>query len=583
MKNITFLILSFFLAIFGHAQEANFYAEVSANETQVGQRITLTFQLENASGRITPPNLPAELAVIFGPSQSQNYSNINGKSSVSVSLRYVITPRQEGTFTIGSASSVVNGKSIKTTPIQIKVGSGASQNTNNSTSQASAAPSNATPKNTENSNILLDVSANKTSAFVNEAVTLTYTLYSRYNRLQPTEIKMPAPTNFWVEDIKLENRNWDPNLAVINGQQYRKIIMAQRVVYPQKSGTLSTGIAEIDAVVNAGFFSQGEKLSAASDDFTIKVKALPNPVPADFTGFTGKLNASANTSKDSGSSNEAITFTLKLSGEGNFKLLNAPKIAFPDDFEVYEPKVKNNYRLNYGGYKGSLEIEYLLIPRFAGEYEIPSIELSYFDLDSKSFKKAKSNAKTIRVKGNSNNKINGNLQTSVDKNAVDNINTDIRYISTSTPKNDEEQFLQENTAFTWGIRIALKLAFIAGLLFIKKREDLIGDTLTYKSSKAAKKAIKALTIIKKKKNQEDYSAIYRAYTIFLSEKFGIELSGMTKASIENSLLKQQIPAEKISETVKIIERCEMASFAPNSASNYNELLQQSEKNIKQLA
>lgn len=583
MNKLYFILAFVFIALVSKAQEPNFFADVSNSETEVGQRITLTFQLENASGRITPPNLPPELAVIFGPSQSQNYSNINGKSSVSVSLRYVITPRSEGTFTIGSATTVVGGKTLKTTPIQVNVNKGAA--TQNTTSnQASTSPSSSTNNinSTNNGNLILDVTANKTSVFVNEPLTLTYTLYSRYNRLQPTEIKTPAPTNFWVEDIKLENRNWDPNLAVINGKQYRKIVMAQRVLYPQKSGKLNTGIAEIDALVNAGFFSQGEKLSAASDDLIVNVKPLPGSAPGNFSGFTGKLSASANITKQSGKANEAITFTLKLSGEGNFKLLNPPNINFPEDFEVYEPKIKNNYRVGYGGYKGTLEVEYLLIPRFAGEYEIPSVELSYFDLNSKRYQKAKTELQTITIADANGKKINGNLPSSVDKNAVDNINTDIRYISTNQPKNDKNKVLSENTSLTWGIRIGLKLAFVLGLLLIKKREDFVSDTTNYKSSKAAKKALKNLKSIRKS-NTEDYNGIYRSYTVFLGEKFGIELSGLSKTSVENKLKELKLDEAKIASIVKIIERCEMASFAPNSAGNYQDLLNQSEKSIKQLA
>ncbi len=552
-----------------------FYTELTTQNASVGQRVTLTFQLENAKGNIQPPQLPAELQVIYGPSQSQNFSYYNGVSSSSVTLKYVVTPLAEGEYTIGQASVRVGTEVLKTKPVKLTVSKGAQ------TSPATAAPQNI--KTQQDGNFILLVTSNKNSVYVNEPFTLTYTMYSRYNRLQPSEVDMPSPSNFWQENIELKERSWDRDLAVINGKQYRKIIMAQRVMYPQKSGKLNTGVAEVQAVVNGGFFSAGKQISAKSNDFVINVKALPKNAPVDFSGFNGKLNCSVKTNLDSVNANEAITYTIRLKGEGNFKLLNPPSIDFPEDFEVFEPKIKKAYGLTYNGYKGYIDVEYLLIPRYSGDYTIPGASISYFDTDAKRYVECQFDRKNIHVRGDIKNAQAGNnLMPGASKSSVDNLNSDIRYIKEGSIKNQDKNLLAENTSLLWGLRLGLKILFVLGLFFIKKQEDFESDSINYKASKASKMALKELKLIRKE-GKENYSGIYKAYTVFLSDKFSIPLSDMKKDIIEQKMSSNGLKSETIAVALDIIQRCEMASYAPNASAKYTDLLQQTEKSIKLLA
>ena len=62
------------------------------------------------------------------------------------------------------------------------------------------------------------------------------------------------------------------------------------------------------------------------------------------------------------------------------------EMIFPDAFEVYDPKVENNFEVKSGNLAGTKTIEYMFIPRRSGQYEIPSAELSYYDLTSKMYR-----------------------------------------------------------------------------------------------------------------------------------------------------------------------------------------------------
>ena len=84
--------------------------------------------------------------------------------------------------------------------------------------------------------------------------------------------------------------------------------------------------------------------------------------------------------------------SLIISGVGNLKLINTPEVDFPKDFEVYDPKIDNKFNLTREGLSGNKVIEYLAIPRHAGNFTIPPVEFSYFDLKSQNVQNTENRA-----------------------------------------------------------------------------------------------------------------------------------------------------------------------------------------------
>ena len=112
---------------------------------------------------------------------------------------------------------------------------------------------------------------------------------------------------------------------------------------------------------------------------------------------------------------------------------------------------------------GSKVIEYLAIPRHAGEFTIPSIEFTYFDLKTQSYKTLKSEPYNLHVA-----KCEGNAEQVIanftNKEDLKVLGKDIRYIKTGhtkfTPK--DEFFYGTMSYYLWYI-IPL-ICFISFLL-----------------------------------------------------------------------------------------------------------------------
>ena len=208
------------------------------------------------------------LVELFGPSRSQqsSFSMVNGKttSSSSVTFTYTLTTDQPGTFRIPAATVTAGGETVQSGSPQIKVlpsGSSSSRGSGGSASQGSGAAQGGQPHasqqdrlQTQNigdrisgKDIFIAVTASKKRVFEQEAVLLTYKLYTLVN-VSEMQGKMPALDGFHVQEL---DRQRQPELKMehYNGKNYGTVVWSQYVVFPQRSGTLTIPEIKFEATV----------------------------------------------------------------------------------------------------------------------------------------------------------------------------------------------------------------------------------------------------------------------------------------------------------------------------------------------
>ena len=76
------------------------------------------------------------------------------------------------------------------------------------------------------------------------------------------------------------------------------------------------------------------KTKVSSKPVNIKVKPFPAAAPKSFNGAVGKFNLKASLDNNQVKANEAITLKLQLSGTGNIKLIDAPKVGLSGRFRI---------------------------------------------------------------------------------------------------------------------------------------------------------------------------------------------------------------------------------------------------------
>jgi hypothetical protein len=272
-----------------------------------------------------------------------------------------------------------------------------------------------------NRNIFIKVTASKTSCYVGEPLIATYKLYTRLGNISSIA-RNPAFNGFSVIDIAEPEIGTSSNIEVLDGREYYTSVIRKVQLYPLQPGAWQLGQAVIESKLRftkeeyiAQFDENGKPelmpgISTATacfdttafignESFPITVKPLPAKAqPVSFHGAVGAYRIEALAEKDNFTTDEAGKLRILLSGEGNMTLLPAPEVQFPGGLEAYEPSVKDGLNKLVVPVSGSKIFDYTFTAAKEGDYTIPSIAFSYFDIDSGRYKTISTKPVTVHIK-----------------------------------------------------------------------------------------------------------------------------------------------------------------------------------------
>lgn len=601
-------ILLFVFLVFGFvAKSQKFETQLSSNQVQVGQRLKVSYVLNTKGDNFRGPKFFG-FQVLSGPNQSTSMQIVNGNMSSSITYSYILQAVKEGTHTIKGARVEAGGKALTSNDVNVRVikaktsaqpkpqVNAQQNNTNNRQQQTQTTNDKITD------NLFIKVYANKTKAYVGGEIIVTYKVYTRVNIVNNGINKLPDFTGFWAQDIESAAQG-RLEQTTYKGVAFNVATIKQTALIPQKSGKLEIDPLIMDVVVRLRdnnrprsifdqFFGGFKDVNyqIASNKITIEASPLPSAgKPKGFTGAVGKFSISSIIDKDSLEANEAINFKVTYSGNGNIKFVQAPKINFPPDFEVYDPKASEKVSVNASGISGTKTFEYLIIPRHEGKFVIPELSFSYFDVASKSYKNLKTKPFPIQV-GKSNNTETATAYRSVKKEEIKLLGKDIRFIKTNQKELKERNVSLFNSPIHYfGLGLS-SLALIAFMFFAKTKQRSKSELLDAKSKKAAKLAAKKLkdaqNELKSGNKEAFYEKLLAGLYNYFSDKLSIPVADLSKESIETGLQKFYTPADLIEETKEVISICEIARFAPVTSLNEeqtftkaNNLIQNVEKAV----
>ncbi len=520
--------------------------------------------------------------ILAGPfeSHSSSYQNINGKatSSVNVSYTFTLLPNKVGTFKIPGAAIEVDDEKYVSNAMTIKV-LPADKTQSQGQGGAGSPATGAETQRISNDNIFIRTSVSKTNVYEQEAILVTYKLYTLLDVAQFTEMKFPDFNGFLKQEIA-QPKNAQLSYENYNGKNFGTVVLYQVLLFPQRTGEINIDKANFTAILR---IQNKAQVRSIFDDFfdsysnvqksltapgaRITVNALPAGKPASFTGAVGNFSLSSSISKTNLKANDAGIIKVVISGTGNMKLLQNPEIKFPEGFEVYDPKADNKFSTNANGVSGTKTIEYMFIPQHAGVFNIPSAELSYFDLNDRTYKTLRTPAYRLNVaKGvGGENTIVGNY---TNKEDVTQMAKDIRYIHTGKIKLHAEETPLFGSMLFWMMFLIPLL--VAGILFIYFRKQIrenadISLMKTKKANKVAQKRLKlAQKFLTEGKKSQFYEEVMTAVWTYLSDKLSIPVAALNKENIAAEMTERGIDNELTNQFTNILNTCEYASYAPNS-------------------
>jgi len=588
MKRI-FHILVIILGITGVLNAADVDFKVSApGQVRVGERFRLTYQVNADVDDFTPPSFE-HFSILSGPNRGQNSSIqiINGKvtQNISITYTYLLAAQDEGEFTIPPATAKVKGKEYQTIAKTIKVVQGTQAQTPASNNQQQT-----TESGIKSDDVYIKAVIDKSNLYLGEEAVVTYRIYTKIPISNLSIDKLSSFNGFWSIDLLDNDGNLQQRREIINGEEYIVADLKKAAIYPQKSGELEleplkmSCVAQVqtsrrkvssndpffDSFFNDPFFSNNYRnveLNLKSNTIKLNVKNLPaDGKPNFFNGAVGQYSLGSNIDAKEVNANDAITLKYTISGKGNVDLLPDLNVEFPADFEVYDPKISTKTRKSSSGISGYKTFEYTVIPRSAGEYEIPPVQFSYFDPQQRKYHEVETDSYKLLVNRSTSNSNQNVTYAGSSQEDIKYIGEDIRYIFLMPFELEPfEHFFFGSKLFFILLLAPLILAALIILIYRSEKKKR-GNTSLMKNknaTKVAKKRLKkAYEFLKSKSETEFYNETSQALWGYVSDKFNIPLAELSSDTVSEKLSERGIKQEFIKDFIDTLDNCEFARFAP---------------------
>ena len=555
------------------------------NIVELSERFNVVFVVE---GEHSPSDFEwsagDDFTTVWGPQKGSSTSiqMINGKTTRSsqTSYTYILQARKTGTFTLPAATAKVKGSTIQSRPVSIQVVDNGSRSSAQP-SQSSGEPSASQSQRSSEADIFMRLTLSRSSVVVGEPVTATLKIYHRTNLVGFENAKFPSFNGFWSQEVESPS-NIDFQREQVDGKMYNAAVLRRWVIIPQKAGDQTIDPAEIVCLVN-----QQRRRSTGSifDDFfendyltvrqriytsspTLHVSALPAGAPASFGGGVGDFKVQARLSKDSLKTHDAASLLVTVSGKGNIALLEAPKVIFPPDFEVYD--VRTTVNADKSGTSGSKTFEYPFIPRSPGDFTIDPVKYGYYDVSARRYQTAATDSlrlKVARSAGTGTAVVDSGSALTVDRKGVKNLGDDIRFIRTRTSLDSSKDFFVYSPLW-WSLVALFLLAGFAFWLGFRKVAARRADVAGTRNRKATRQALKRLAqardFLQKNLYTAFYEELHRSLLGFVGDKLSMDMADQNKENIASALVEKGASEALAADFTALLDACEFARYAPDA-------------------
>jgi hypothetical protein len=460
--------------------------------------------------------------------------------------------------------------------------------------------------------LFIRVAADKTKVNIGEQVTISYKLYSRIP-MQMGISKLPSLNGFWTQDFDIPKQA-KPTEEVLDGKKYQVFLLKKSALFPQQTGTLELDPAEAKGVarivqqvrrrmadlmdpfgngtlmMNDPFFNNTFYNTMAYKDVQVHLKSTPVKItvtqlpedgkPEHFSGAVGKFSIAGKIDKKMLTTDEVATITLDITGSGNLKLIEPPKLELPNGLTTYDPVVIDTITGRSTTISGSKIISYVITPQTPGDYEIPAIPFTYFNPQSHTYVTEHTQPFKLHVSP-------GKRLATDHKQGGNSSYRDLNNIVKQPPSALTFKSAPLIYRPTYWALFLMPLAVFGAAVFWKRRdEELSRDTVLLRKKRANKVALKRLVTAKKlllaQSKKPFYEEISKAIWLYLSDKLSIPLSGLSRETAQEAMKSRKIPAELLNRIDDVISECETALYASGGSRTMNDTYDDAVKIISNL-
>lgn len=570
VKNILVILISLFCFIVADAAKVSMQVEMPRGKRGIGVGDTfwISVKLTDIDSKLSQPsNVPGAKLVYFSQTGRSSQSTIvNGNFSHTTSVTYTMTLKaeKEGNFKFGPLT--VDG--IKSNTVSYSIGKKDTSLSQSGGQSSSSQDDQNGPKfiGKGDDKLFLRANVSKTSAFEQEALVYTIKLYSSYAGVKfAGATSAPTFDGFVIEESKINTIQMD--YETYNGKTYATAEIARYIIFPQTTGDLKVlGNTYTISVNSQEYYKDPDwghltinrpvNLNVKPNDLIVKVKPLPSPRPANFSGGVGEFEIKSELQNSKLKTNHAASIVYSISGSGNLKYLKLPDLnnIFPSQLEVYSPSVKENISVNSNNTVGDISFDYSFMPLEEGEYAIPSVELVYFNPSNGKYETKQAKGYNVEV-------TKGEVSSKSQKKDRLVYNTKLEDVGVN--KSSTKLIVDSLSYWLWYI-VPILLLIIAISIYRRRINDLADIDLlkSKKANKVARKRLKKAEICLRAKDVDKfYDEILSAMWGYIGDKLRIPISDLNRENVRQKLGDAGVNSEDLDSLISLIDECEFAKYS----------------------
>jgi hypothetical protein len=550
------------------AQEPAVRAYVTpGNTVPVGRPFVLNVEVSGVQDLDEEPSVPdlASFAQYLGSGTQTSMRSVNGRTAVSVTVQHRYQAVREGNFDIPAFDVVAGGRTLRTERLSLTVAS---------SPQSGGGGDGAGDGGISSQDLFVTAEATKTRVRDGEPLVVEYRIWTRVDVGSFDFTRVPEPQGFWVEDVTPEGQ---PRVEQItrNGQSYTTAVVRRIALVPTGPGERTVEPVGLQVQVRVRraspfgdifgdpFFGGSSVVptTVLSNPLTISVSPLPAGRPEPFSGVVGRLSLTATLDRDSVGADDAVTLTVRASGEGNLRAVPEPDLGLPGDFEVFPPETSESLQAFGPGLSGEKTFSYVVIPRAPGRREIPPIRMGYFDERAGAYRTASTSALPLNVTG-----VAGESPGDVARGGIATLREDIRFIHLGAGELERQGRTLFRGAAFWLVAL-LPVVGVVGAVGARRHRDLLeGDVAYARGRRASRLARKRLAEARRLAADADARAFYaevaRALRGLVADRLNLAEAGAQTAELEGQLRSRQVPESTVTEVRACLEHCDRMRFAP---------------------
>ena len=385
MKPLLFLFL---LLLAGQASAEAFFASVDRTRLSEGETVVLTLESTDPTRFGRPDLSPLEQDFeILGSRQVNRLSSIGDTPRASTRWILTLQPRRSGEVTIPA----IRLEDAETLPITLNVEAAVSAGNGEQ-----LAP------------VFIDASLDQESVYVQAQAVLTLRIYHSVSMYDDSSLTPLRIADARVEQLG-EPRTYEKSIGgVLHG-----VIELQYAIYPQRSGQLlipgqTFSATLVDRSRSNDFMPFGPRTGKVSrvksPDIPLQVKPKPADYPADAPWLPARalgLAETWNPQPEQSQVGDSLTrrLILKVDGLSSAQLPPLPATQV-DGLRRYPDQPQMDDQKSETGIVGTREEREALVPSRAGNFELPPLEIVWWNTQTDTLERTTLSARTLQVAEN---------------------------------------------------------------------------------------------------------------------------------------------------------------------------------------